>query len=414
MKRLVKLFIAINILNICLFANIIYSKADTTPKTIKEYRDYLASLKAKKAANESSKQKTQSEITAANNEISRSQNEIMVNQGKIDQAKKDIEKLNKEIEETEDSIKKTIQAYQLSDGQNVYLEYVFAAKTYEDLVYRYAIVEQIVDYNNEQIEEYYSLIEKNEKLQADLANREKELDSLIANLSQKIDDLGDDLTQYTEINVTIDDDIEYAQSQITRYTNLGCGETELLTDCLNKTGNEVIGDSRFKRPLTGGTITSYYGYRVHPITGIRQSFHSGVDIGGNSEGTNVYATANGKVGKIIRGSSCGGNQVYIYHTIGGVKYTSGYMHLLRINVNVGDTVTSDSVIGVVGGGSTASRNGGYDTCTTGPHLHFIIADGWYGGTGDNSYSSYSTFLAKTKNPKDILGLPDQGIWFSGR
>ena len=271
----------------------------------------------------------------------------------------------------------------------------------------------ITDFLIENHSEIKRLVKKNEDLQVELAAREKELDALVESLSKKIDDLGDDLTQYTEINISIDDEIKSAEDDIKYYTNLGCGETENLDQCVTRTNTQVRGDSRFRKPLVKGTITSYWGYRTNPATGVKNSFHSGVDIGGNSEGTNVYATANGKVGKIIRGSSCGGNQVYIYHTIGGVKYTSGYMHLLRINVNVGDTVTNTSVIGVVGGGSTASRNGGYDTCTTGAHLHFIIADGWYGGTGSNSYSSYSTFLAKTKNPKDILGLPNKGsYWYS--
>ena len=201
----------------------------------------------------------------------------------------------------------------------------------------------------------------------------------------------------------IQDEIDATSELIKYYTNLGCKENENLDACVN-----VKGDTGFRKPLVKGTITSYFGYRIHPIYGYSK-FHSGTDIGGNKEGTNVYASANGKVGMIISNTSkktCGGKQVYIYHTINGKKYTTAYLHLLSINVKVGDSVTSNTVIGLVGGGSKTQS---WESCSTGAHLHFTIAEGWYGST----YSSYSTFLAKTLDPKKILKLPNKyTYWYS--
>ena len=85
--------------------------------------------------------------------------------------------------------------------------------------------------------------------------------------------------------------------------------------------------------------------------------------------------------------------------------------MLAINVKVGQQVTADTVIGTVGGGAQTKS---YDKCTTGAHLHFGIANGWYGGTGTGSYSSYSTYLTKLINPKDILGLPNKGTYWKNR
>ena len=48
-------------------------------KTLKELKSYLNDLKAKKAANDNKKKKTQSEINQANSEITKSQNENVVN-----------------------------------------------------------------------------------------------------------------------------------------------------------------------------------------------------------------------------------------------------------------------------------------------------------------------------------------------
>ena len=379
----------------------ITASAASKANTIAELRGELNALKASKKANDNKKNKTKNEISESNKNITNAKNEITTNQGKIEQAKVDIVNLNQEIIDTEESIKKTIQAYQITDGQNVYLEYVFDATSYEELVYRYAIVEQILDYNNEQIDKYNDLIKKNEQLQIDLAEREIELNNQIESLSSKIDELGNQLEEITEHTMDIQDEIDSTQELINYYVKLGCGENQDLGECVS-----IKGDTSFRKPLSKGTITSYYGYRINPLTGKGTKFHSGVDIGGNKEGTNVYASANGMVGKIIRKASCGGNQVYVYHTINGVKYTTSYWHLLSINVKIGDQVNSTTVVGTVGGGK-GTRS--YDSCSTGAHLHYMIAKGWYGET----YTTYSKFLANTLNPKDILKLPSKGTyWYS--
>lgn len=401
MKKYIKRIICLLFVMCFISLTFITANAASKAKTIAELRSELSALKASKKANETKKSKTQSEISQSNQNITNAKNEITTNQGKIEQAKIDIENLNQEILDTEESIKKTIQAYQLTDGENVYLEYVFDATSYEELVYRYAIVEQILDYNNEQIDKYNDLIKKNEQLQVDLANREIELNNQIESLSSKIDDLGNQLEEITEHTMDIQDEIDSTQELIDYYVKLGCSENQDLNECVS-----IKGDTSFRKPLTKGTITSYYGYRTNPLTGKGTKFHSGVDIGGNKEGTNVYASANGMVGKIIRRASCGGNQVYVYHTINGVKYTTSYWHLLSINVSIGDKVDSTTVVGTVGGGS-GTRS--YDSCSTGAHLHYMVAKGWYGET----YTTYSKFLANTLNPKDILNLPNKGTyWYS--
>ena len=54
-----------------------------------------------------------------------------------------------------------------------------------------------------------------------------------------------------------------------------------------------------------------------------------------------------------------------------------YYHLLDFNVSIGDVVTQDTIIGWVGGWSTSTEHGGYDNCTTGSHLHYGVAKGYY-------------------------------------
>ncbi len=401
MKHIKNILITIIVLLFSLYT-FISPNASTNAKTLGGLKNELAALKNKKNQKDNEKKLTQGQIASSNQSISNAKNEITVNQGKVEQAKSDIITLNGEIEDTKESIKKTMETYQLTDGSNVYLEYVFDATSYEDLVYRYAIVEQIIDYNNEQIDKYNDLIKKNEQLQVDLANREVELNKQIDELGNKIESLGDKLEQISEDTMDVQDEINSTQELINYYKNLGCKDDQDLNECVS-----IKGDTGYMRPLNRGVITSYYGYRVNPLSGSGTKFHSGIDIGGNSEGTNVYATANGMVGKIIRKASCGGNQVYVFHTINGRQVTSMYMHLLTINVSLGDQVTSGTVVGTVGGGRGTF---GWERCSTGAHLHFTLANGWYGKT----YISYGTFLANTYDPQKTLGLPNKGIYWSGR
>lgn len=397
--------IIIVLIVLMLFVPVMNPNAATKANTIAELRNELNALKQKKKSNEKEKALTQGEIDSSKNSIYNAQTEISNNQTKVENAKKEIEQLNVEIADTEESIKNLVNAYQIASGENAYLEYVFNAKSYAELVYRYAVVEQILAYNEEQINSWKEKIEQNNQLQIDLANREVELENQITNLTSEIDKLGSKLEEYTEITMDIDDEISSTQELIDYYVNLGCGEEQDLDDCVS-----VKGDTNFSKPLARGTITSPFGYRIDPIKG-SYSFHGAIDIGGNKEGINIYATANGMVGKIIRKASCGGNSVYVYHTINGKKYTSQYTHLLTINVSVGDQVTSDTVVGTVGGGK-GTRS--WDYCSTGPHLHFAIATGWYGGSGSGSYSSYSTYLTKVLDPQDILGLPKMGKYWNSR
>lgn len=375
----------------------------SSAKTLAELRKELTALKNKKASQESQKKKTKEEIANAKNNIYNSQTAITEGREKIEAAKNEIEVLTGDIESTKESIKRLMNSYQLLQGDNIYLEYIFEAESYADLVYRYEVVNQILDYNNSQINEWEEKVEYNEELQVTLAKEEEELNKRIASLEKEIDSLGNDLLSITDIVMDIQEQIDGVAELIKYYEGLGCKENQDLNECVS-----IKGDTMFRKPLTKGTITGYFGYRIHPIYGYKK-FHSGADLGGNKEGTNVYSTANGKVGMIVNNTSkkiCGGKQVYIYHTINGKKYTSGYMHLLSINVKVGDSVNSNTVIGTVGGGSKTQS---WESCSTGPHLHFMIASGWYGST----YTSYSTFVSNLSDPQKILKLPNKyTYWYS--
>ena len=112
----------------------------------------------------------------------------------------------------------------------------------------------------------------------------------------------------------------------------------------------------FSLPTTVTRISSAFGYRIHPITGVRTK-HMGVDIPGRIN-TPVYASRKGKV--IFAGYSGGyGNLVIVRHDKG---YTTYYGHLNSITTRSGANVGVGVMIGRMG--STGR--------STGSHLHFEV------------------------------------------
>ena len=107
----------------------------------------------------------------------------------------------------------------------------------------------------------------------------------------------------------------------------------------------------------GVTITSPFGYRLHPIF---QSvfFHSGTDIAGQ-KGTPIYAAADGVVTDVKYSENGYGNEVDINH---GFGYSTRYAHLHAANVVKGQKVSRGDQIATMGSSGRA----------TGVHLHYEV------------------------------------------
>ncbi len=92
--------------------------------------------------------------------------------------------------------------------------------------------------------------------------------------------------------------------------------------------------------------------------------HGGIDLaptaGGNPP---VYAARSGVVTDVVHNDPTGGNYVVIQHDDG---YWTYYGHFDSMNVNVGDKVDNNTVVGIMGATGLAS----------GVHLHFEV---WKGG-----------------------------------
>ena len=192
--------------------------------------------------------------------------------------------------------------------------------------------------------------------------------------------------------VDIEEDIKDMKKMIKVYEDMGCERNQDLSSCSGS-----VNAYGWKFPLSYGCVTSEYTGWNRRTDWSGGGGHHAIDLDCVGEGTNVYAAADGVISRIAFFGSCGGNTVYISHVVNGKKYTSQYMHLLRVasDMYVGKVVTDNTVIGYVGGWSTSIEHGGYDYCTTGTHLHFGIAEG---------HSAYD-FNSHSINPREIFGFP---------
>ena len=110
------------------------------------------------------------------------------------------------------------------------------------------------------------------------------------------------------------------------------------------------------RPIKRGWISSYFGMRTDPFTGLRE-FHKGMDFAGKL-GSEVIAVADGVV--TWAGDRYGyGNLVEINH---GNGYVTRYGHNKALKVKVGDVVHKGQTIALMG---SSGRS-------TGPHVHFEV------------------------------------------
>lgn len=104
------------------------------------------------------------------------------------------------------------------------------------------------------------------------------------------------------------------------------------------------------------SISSGYGYRIHPVTGVRK-LHAGIDIP-CSTGTSIVAAASGTV--VDAGyNSYNGNYLKISH---GNGLETMYLHCSKLLVSSGSRVS---------GGQTIAKSGATGM-VSGAHLHFVV------------------------------------------
>lgn len=147
------------------------------------------------------------------------------------------------------------------------------------------------------------------------------------------------------------------------------GNDEILSPDSTRT---PTGTLQWPLPVAG-TITSQFGHRVDPITGVVSS-HTGTDIA-CAEGTPILAAADGTVTVANGLDSWGGSYGYYIQIDHSNGLETLYAHCSAICVTTGQQVQAGQVIGYVGHTGRA----------TGSHLHWEVR---INGSRTNPMRSY--------------------------
>ena len=349
-------------------------KANADEKlTLRKLQNNYETEKAKYEENQKQVNLTQAEINAKRNRINTLKNEMYT-------ISKEVEKLNDEIEEYKLNIKgkiiqskNLIEQLQVTEKSDLYYDYIFNADSVSDMVYRSAVIKEIVDYNDKVVSTLNTMIEDNKKREEEIEKRKKEIDKLDAELNSQVVSLGEEKAKLTVGGVSIAKQMQNIESKIKYYKSRGCKLDDVIgVDC-DKASTGTV-----RRPTTTGYVTqnnTLYssGY-----------FHRGLDIGSkNKEREKIYPVADGTI-QGVEYDLYGALMVRIDHIINGKHYTSLYAHMSKFAPNIykGKKVTTNDYIGYMGNTGKS----------TGVHLHIEMYDCWlYSDSKCLKWSTYTSY-----------------------
>lgn len=407
---------------IIILATIVLSVVSFIALPIETNAKTLAQFEAEVQQYMNELQKKKDQIALNDAEVARIEKKINSIKAEIKKAEDDFKKLQEEIDESNREIKRKseeskhiIEYYQIANGENSYLEYIFGATSITDMIYRMSVVEQLTEYNDNLMKQLEELIAKNMIKQQDLQKKQKDLEALNKSLYEEQVKLNADSTAIKHTMPSVEEQIKELNETIKYYKSLKCGANEDVYACeyriAQSTGNSLPSVGTFARPMQ-------YGYLVRGFGG--KYGHLGYDLSSNNKSIPIYPIAAGSVHAIYSdsctasnfcsnmGYRCNGNAkiVVVKHNYNGGYIYSSYVHLDSYgNIREGQFVSRDTIIGYMG-------NTG---CSTGPHLHLEIASCFWKNGGGCTYSGYYSngryiegYTDKLINPSSLVNIP--GSW----
>ena len=339
------------------------SQADDKRAELNEVQSQMQKMQDRK---ERARQKAEA-ASESLEEIQTSLNQLQVQardlQGKRDalQAKINDNQIKLAQKKAEVEKRKKIYSKRLREiyinGQINYLDVLLGAKDFGDFSSRMYLLQKIISSDIEMLTHL-------QKAEAEVKARQEQLDAQMKDIKTTQAELEAKRARAKKLKeqrsymlYKAQEEEQQSQSEYERLLAISENITAMLRN-MESGGSSSSGGGgtgRFILPCHG-TITSYFGWRTHPVFGTTK-YHSGMDIGVDY-GTPILAADSGTV--IYSGWLGGyGYAVMIDHGSGLVTL---YGHNQALNVYEGQYVTKGTCIAYAG--ST-----GY---STGPHCHFEV------------------------------------------
>lgn len=195
-----------------------------------------------------------------------------------------------------------------------------------------------------------------------IKQKTEEVEAKLNALNAQTKELKVSISEYNSEMSRLDDEIKAAIRKANQSSGDTTGGSTDGSNAGSMNSNVSSAGWAWPMPYDGVYLTSYYGYRYHPLDGDWR-YHSGIDVSmSGAYGKNIVATRAGTVILSSLESESGtgyGNYIIIDH---GDGYTSLYGHCSELLVSQGQRVSRGQIIAKVG--STG--------WSTGPHLHFEV------------------------------------------
>lgn len=357
----------------------------------------IDSLKNQQSAIQQQKASLQTKISSLQGQVSDAQEEKVALDQQNQLAQQEIDNINEQIalydqmiaekaeelkkaQAAEDKQKAALEKRMRAMEETPSLTYVailFNASDFSDLLSKINDISAIMTSDKELEDAYAAARQKVESVKNEYEQTQSEQKQTKIELDAKKADLQQQIANATQLITNLESNIdayksqyEAEQQQEAEIRNQIAAKVAALeaqqkaaAETAKKNGTTTTvtnGTGQFTWPVPAShTISSPFGYRVHPIFGTSK-FHSGLDISAPS-GTPIVAADSGTVVTAVYSSSYG-NYVAISHGNGN---STLYAHMSRLAVSSGQSVSKGQVIGYVG--STG--------WSTGPHCHFEIRVG---------------------------------------
>ena len=337
---------------------------------VSNLRDQQANLQSQLEASNAQIEIIQSDVSDLVSEIAELNDEIVSQQLEVELLQNQKKDLQKKIEQTENDLNVAIEDYNKQKtqlearlvasykaGDTTYLDMLLQSSSLSEFISNYYMISKIVSSDQEMLTKIENQKQELEMSKLELKKQKKQLNETTEESENKAVALENMIViKNNYISQLSAQEAQYANDIIEMQTEIKKVEAEILTAATLNIGYDYVG-GEMAWPVPGHTrITSNYGMRTHPITGVYK-LHTGVDISA-SIGDSFIAANDGVVAKAEYNTAYG-NMVLINHG-GGVSTL--YAHGSQILVQVGQEVKrGDEVLKV---GST-----GY---STGPHAHFEV------------------------------------------
>ena len=329
----------------------------------------IAQLKKDKAEQNAIKSKLDEQIAVTQEKIAASTRLINSYKSEIKKYQAEIDKKQAEIADVKHLFRQRMRSIYMSGSTNNDLLVLLDAKSFSDYLALSEVSRTISAHDEKMVNEIIESIDEIKASQKVINEKMAEQNSIKKSLANDQAKLKNQQSQVNGVINTIENDKSALEAKNKTYEaaiNKLEKEVQAALAAASSSGkNPVFKSGRFTWPVPGYyNITSYYGYRIHPVTG-KNKLHGGIDIASAGiYGKAIVAAADGVVVSAGWNSGGFGNWVVINHgNSGGNQFATLYAHMCSAPVvSAGQSVKAGQTIGYVG--STGM--------STGNHLHFEV------------------------------------------